>query len=177
MSKVVLPKWIMFCINMLGVVGVAYWFLLKPLAPEKQAAPQTPPAFEYTTITGAKHSITESTGKVTLIHFWASWCAPCVEEFPQLIALAKNNPEKLNIIALSVDEKQQAIEKFIGDQEIPPNLHIVWDENEKITYDMFQVMNYPETILVGCDFTLKRKILGMSEDWPATVAPLLAECK
>ena len=50
-------------------------------------------------------SLTESLGKVTLVDFWASWCAPCREENPNLVALyAELHAKGLNIISVSLDE-------------------------------------------------------------------------
>lgn len=49
-------------------------------------------------------SLKESLGKVTLIDFWASWCAPCREENPNVVALYNELHSKgLNIISVSLD--------------------------------------------------------------------------
>ena len=50
-------------------------------------------------------SLKESLGKVTLIDFWASWCQPCRQENPNVVALYKAFHNKgLNIISVSLDE-------------------------------------------------------------------------
>jgi thiol-disulfide isomerase/thioredoxin len=50
-------------------------------------------------------SLKESLGKVTLIDFWASWCPPCREENPNVVALYNELHSKgLNIISVSLDE-------------------------------------------------------------------------
>jgi thiol-disulfide isomerase/thioredoxin len=55
-----------------------------------------------------------SSGKLRLYNFWATWCAPCVEEFPDLIALHRRySPQGLEFIAISAnspDEKDQVME-------------------------------------------------------------------
>lgn len=50
-------------------------------------------------------SLKESLGRVTLIDFWASWCQPCRQENPNVVALYKAFHNKgLNIISVSLDE-------------------------------------------------------------------------
>jgi thiol-disulfide isomerase/thioredoxin len=45
-----------------------------------------------------------SRGQVSIVHFWASWCAPCLREMPELEQLAKRYPEeKLRIITIAAD--------------------------------------------------------------------------
>lgn len=41
--------------------------------------------------------------KAVLINVWATWCAPCVEEFPEIVKLQRNYPEKLKVIFISAD--------------------------------------------------------------------------
>lgn len=49
-------------------------------------------------------TLKQSLGKVTLIDFWASWCAPCREENPNVVALYNEFHSKgLNIISVSLD--------------------------------------------------------------------------
>ncbi len=47
-----------------------------------------------------------------IIHLWASWCAPCVNEVPELIAYAKKNPD-VKFIIVSLDDIQDDIAKFL----------------------------------------------------------------
>ena len=53
--------------------------------------------------------------RVTIVHFWATWCAPCVHELPSLIELSRRFSDKpIQVIAISLDEKgQYAVKKFI----------------------------------------------------------------
>lgn len=52
-------------------------------------------------------------GKVTLVDFWASWCAPCKASFPAMAKLhAEYAPRGLQILAVSVDEKPNAAVAF-----------------------------------------------------------------
>lgn len=59
-------------------------------------------------------------GRVTLVDFWASWCAPCKASFPAYAQLqADYRSRGLVIVAVSVDENEQAFAAFIR-QQAPP---------------------------------------------------------
>ena len=56
------------------------------------------------TLAGETIRMSDLTGKVVLVNFWATWCGPCREEIPFLVQLAKQYPEQLLIIGVSEDE-------------------------------------------------------------------------
>jgi len=56
----------------------------------------------------------ENKGKVFAINFWASWCKPCVNEFPALVKLNKNYKDKnFNLIFSSLDFKEEVSTKLL----------------------------------------------------------------
>ena len=62
--------------------------------------------------------IPEIDGKVTLIDFWASWCAPCKAAFPEMETLyRKYKDEGFQILAVSVDQKAKLMERFLDRQK------------------------------------------------------------
>ena len=55
-----------------------------------------------------------TSGKVTLVNIWASWCKPCVEEFPDLVKLYRDYKDKgFTLVFISVDSKDEIKEKVI----------------------------------------------------------------
>jgi len=72
------------------------------------------PNWSLKTIDGHSIDSENSKGKVSLLVYWASWCAPCREEVPALVALRKDYPEsKLEIIGVSLDEAPKSIDAFV----------------------------------------------------------------
>lgn len=58
---------------------------------------------------GYRQLIASSKGKVLLVNFWATWCAPCREEMPQLVKLEANYRAKgLRLVTISADEPEDA---------------------------------------------------------------------
>jgi len=53
--------------------------------------------------------VDESRGKVVLVNFWATWCKPCIEEFPDLLKLRKEyGEEKFRLVFVTIDEPKKA---------------------------------------------------------------------
>ena len=62
------------------------------------------PGLELRDLDGRGHRLADYRGKVVLVNFWATWCAPCVKEMPALQRLHENlAPQGLRIVAVSVD--------------------------------------------------------------------------
>ena len=58
--------------------------------------------------------------KAVLVNIWATWCAPCVEEFPELVRLQRNYPERLQVIFVSgdFDESREKALAFLKEQKV-----------------------------------------------------------
>jgi len=67
-------------------------------------------------------------GKVLLIDFWATWCAPCRESFPAYQRLVDKFGGKLAVLGVSVDEDASGIEKFRVETGV--KFPLVWDEGQ-----------------------------------------------
>ena len=92
----------------------------------------------------------------TLINFWASWCAPCRTEHPQLMELSKEN----NIKILGVNFKDKKINalkflKELGD----PYEYLTRDSNGKQSVN-FGIYGIPESILIDNKLTIIKKFVG-----------------
>jgi thiol-disulfide isomerase/thioredoxin len=68
------------------------------------AEPKLAPDTRFRTLEGAEVGFESFAGKVALVNFWATWCAPCVKEMPSLDRLqAKLGTEKFVVLTLSAD--------------------------------------------------------------------------
>jgi thiol-disulfide isomerase/thioredoxin len=67
---------------------------------------------------GLKKAVTEQKGKVVFIDFWATWCAPCVAEFPDIVKLyQKYHSRGFEVIAVSFDEDAPTAGLFLDKQK------------------------------------------------------------
>lgn len=81
------------------------------------------PGFTLQDINGKKVSLSDFRDKVVLVKFWATWCPPCRESTPELIAVYNNLKDKgFAILALSVDQGKDAkivVSEFVKEYSIP----------------------------------------------------------
>jgi thiol-disulfide isomerase/thioredoxin len=100
---------------------------IRVLDPERLLA-QTPtqgrdlfePAFVLPDLTGKPVRLEDYRGKVTLVNFWASWCAPCREEFPHMAELYKSFPrDQFDIAAISDDVDPGKMRAFVAEFRPP----------------------------------------------------------
>lgn len=125
------------------------------------------PDFAFTPLHGqTASSLASLRGKTVLLNFWASWCAPCVIEFPKLAELAKSYPDDLIVLAVSADSRQADIERFLKKikHRDQANFIVVPDPQKKISQDLFQTIRLPETIIIDPDGAMVRKVVG-DTDW------------
>ena len=113
-------------------------------------------------LNGKPEHLTDLRGKVVVLNFWASWCAPCIEETPSLIDLQKRIASRNGVIlGVSVDEDPSAYEKFLKDQHI--NYLTYLDPSKKIAADYGTSM-WPETYIIDRQGVIIRKIIG-PQNW------------
>ncbi|NCS65280.1 MAG: thioredoxin [Hydrogenophilales bacterium CG03_land_8_20_14_0_80_62_28] len=102
-------------------------------------------AFNLTDSKGRKHSLAGYQGKWVLVNFWATWCPPCRQEIPDLIALTKNNPKKLVVIGVAMDYKDpKEVVAFAQSANI--NYPIVLGD-DKVVAQIGQITGLPTTYL------------------------------
>jgi cytochrome c biogenesis protein CcmG, thiol:disulfide interchange protein DsbE len=111
---------------------------------------------------GKPEHLSDLHGKVVVLNFWASWCAPCIEETPSLIDLQKRIASRNGVVlGVSVDEDASAYERFIHEQHL--NYPTFLDPSKKIATDYGTSM-WPETYIIDRKGVILRKIIG-PQDW------------
>jgi thiol-disulfide isomerase/thioredoxin len=127
-------------------------------------APLPAPDTAWTDPDGAEHRFDDSNGRVRLVNFWATWCAPCREEMPALDALARERggPD-FEVIAIATGRNSpEAIARF-KEQEGIATLPTLLDPKGALAAAM-NVPGLPVTVLLDRAGAEVARLLG-SADW------------
>ena len=95
-------------------------------------------------------------GKVVVLNFWASWCAPCVEEMPSLQAFQNQMPD-VQVVAIDSNEDRAKYQHYVTQQHL--TLLSVYDENQT-SNKLYGSFKFPETYIIDKRGIIRRKLIG-----------------
>lgn len=166
-----------------AVWGIAY------VAVERRRATGAAPPFRYETLTegriapelawerpnGQSSSLSALRGRPVFLHFWATWCAPCSAEIPDLIRAGRKVAERgeAAVLLVSLDEDWGAVQRFFGGD---PPAEVVRSEAEPAR-TQFEVSALPDSYLVGRDGKLILRVGGPRSWGEKALGALLDEAK
>jgi cytochrome c biogenesis protein CcmG/thiol:disulfide interchange protein DsbE len=120
---------------------------------------QMAPDFSVSDGTSSVH-LASYRGRVVLLNFWWTECAPCVAEMPGLLELHHERPD-LAILAVSIDTDEEQYRRFIGLRHV--DLTTVRDPEEKAAR-LYHTEGWPETYIIDRKGVIRRKVVG-DPDW------------
>ena len=73
------------------------------------------PTFARRDLNGNTINLARLRGKVVLLNFWATWCAPCQAEMPEFSAWQKEfGPRGMQVVGISMDDSEAPVRKLVG---------------------------------------------------------------
>jgi thiol-disulfide isomerase/thioredoxin len=165
---------------LLALLYTAFWVFANPVAsmaegemerliihPEPQALP------EAILLNGLEAEVALSTfkGKWLVLNFWATWCAPCREEMPSLLALQQARPDWAILPIATGRNPMPQITRFYEEAGVTA-LPILRDPTSALSSQM-AVMGLPVTVIVNAEgFEVARLIGGADWSAPTTLTAL-----
>lgn len=138
--------------------------------------PVPAPDLTLETMDGRQINLADQEGTVILVNFWATWCAPCRREIPDLINLYSDmKDEGLLIVGIAVDQEgAEVVEPYVQEQDI--NYPIVLDPDQSTEKHFDAMYGLPTTYVVNPEGKIVRRILGIFpvEDMTPTLKDMLA---
>ena len=172
------PHWgrVLVWVGLLALLGILAWGLIRsrqgPVSVENQV-----PDFTLTTFEGENIKLSDLSGKVVVLNFWASWCKPCEEEAADLEAAWRYYQPRGDVVFLGIDyvdtepEAKAYLEKFDITYPNGPDL------GTRIS-QAFRIAGVPETYTIDREGVLRHRQIGpfpSLESILAVVDPLLGQ--
>ena len=115
--------------------------------------------FTATDISGTPVALSSLRGKVVLVNFWATWCPPCREEIPDLIALQARYKDQLQIVSIAQDSgSAEDIARFASAHGMNYPIVMATPEIERLFPNVYAL---PTTFLIDRDGRLAQKHVGL----------------
>ena len=141
-----------------ALVGVVYPTLEPAVVNAGDKAP------DFTILSDRGHKITPADfgGKLLVLNFWATWCAPCVDEVPSLNAFQKEfGKQGVVVLGVSIDTNEQQYRRFLE------NFHITFDTWRDPDADIatrYGTFEFPETYIIDSSGHVVQKIIS-NKNW------------
>lgn len=133
------------------------------------------PDFELKSVDGRTAKLSDYQGKIVLLNFWATWCAPCRVEMPTLMALyEKYHTQGLEIIGVSMDDGgQERVGKFVNEMKIN---YPIFPGNSSVADNYGGLRLLPQTVFISHDGKIVQTVIGMHsrKDFEIIIEQLLA---
>ena len=128
----------------------------------REAAPieagRPAPDFALPRVGGGEISLRELRGKVVLVNFWATWCAPCEQEMPAMQRLYERlAPRGFELVAISQDDGAEVVEQFRA--RLALGFPIAMDSDHEAARE-YQSFRYPESFLIDREGVLVARYIG-----------------
>jgi len=147
-----------------------------------QAAPRHPslvnkpaPAFSRTSLDNHSVDVAGLRGRVVLLNFWATWCAPCQVEMPRFVAWqTKYNADGFSIVGVSMDDDSEPVKALVRKRNL--NYPVIMGD-EKLGLAYGGVLGLPVTYLIDRQGIIRARYQGESnlDAMEAAIRRLLAK--
>lgn len=140
---------------------------------------QPAPEVSLQLLDGTPFKLSEQTGKVVVLDFWATWCAPCMQTMPLVEqAIGQFDTETVTLISINLQESPQQIRPVLERYNL--NVTVAMD-TDGVAAARYEAKAIPQLVIVGKDGVVKQLYVGggakVVEQMSSTIEQLLSEPK
>jgi thiol-disulfide isomerase/thioredoxin len=123
------------------------------------AVGKTAPDFTFTASVplGRPQKLSDYRGKPVALHFWATWCGPCVRELPLIAALTELKADALTVLAVNCVEPDRTVSSFLSKMKV--RLNLVMDSDGNISR-LYNINAIPQTFMIDADGVIRSIQVG-----------------
>lgn len=137
-----------------------------PAQIQKMEIGKTAPDFVLQDASGKVWKLSKLKGKVVFVNFWATWCKPCRDEMPAMIALDRAMVGKpFQMLTIAFNDDPDMAKDFA--QNLGATFPVLGNPGEELT-KAYMITGVPETFLIDADGILRHKFIG-PYDWNSPV--------
>lgn len=139
-------------------VGMAVWGLVGFTAFQLQAGSHPPlPELALRAMDGQEVTLASLAGKPMVINLWATWCPPCRQELPMLVA-AQRDETRVRFIFADQGESAAAVRRFLQSEALSPRDVLLDGTSQLASY--YRAPGFPTTVFVAADGRMREIHLG-----------------
>lgn len=101
-----------------------------------------------------------NSSKIILVHFWATWCAPCAEEYGAIVRLQERFKDKIDVYTVAINDDAMSVKKFFKRFENRLDSKFFLADNNEEYRSLFGVTKIPETFVFGPNQKTIRRFVG-----------------
>jgi peroxiredoxin len=114
------------------------------------------PDFELTSITGERLQLSQFRGQPVLLNFWATWCAPCLEELPVLQSRFEYYVPNLMVLAVESGQPLDEVRQVAAENELTFSVLL----GEEALLRTYNVTAFPTSIFIDPDGVVRSIVVG-----------------
>ena len=133
----------------------------RPQSAQDQLIQKQAPPFVRTDLSGHRVDLRAYRGKVVVLNFWASWCAPCLEEMPRFAAWQKQNAsDGLQVIGVSLDDDAEPVRRIV--RKLGVNYPVLMGD-EQLGMQYGGILGLPVTYLIDRKGEIRARFQGETD--------------